>query len=720
VSHREVLSGAGAFPARADRREPLLRRVGTFILRHRLLLILTTHALLTAVAYGVAFALRFDFTLPDDVLGAFQATVLLLVIIRLAAFGGFGLHRGFWRHFGQQDLVNLTKSVSLGSLVFLVAIAAAGQLGPVPRAVLALEWMVSLLLAGGLRFGVRCVREGRFTRRPRDEKRVLVVGAGAAGERLVRQFARGEGGEEGEDVLRVVAIVDDDPAKQRMALHGVRVAGTVDQVAEVVARHRIDLVVIAISRATPSELRRIVELCLKAKIEFKRLPSMREMLAGGARRAELTDVELEHLLVREPVVLDEELVGRDLRDSVVLITGGAGSVGSELARQIARHAPERLILVEQAESALYFVHLELQRTHPAVETIPIVADITDGDTLAQIFERYRPDHVYHAAAYKHVPMMEANAVEAVRNNVLGTLRVAECAARSGVRKFVLISTDKAVRPSSVMGATKRVAERIVLGWPTLREARTEFRAVRFGNVLGSDGSVVPLFRKQLARGGPITVTHPDVSRYFMTLPEAAQLVLQAAALPQAAGRITMLEMGEQVRILDLAENLVRLSGLEPYRDVEIVFTGLRPGEKLREELMSAAELTVPSGVEKISIVQTDEVSALEVRLGVEQLLYAAARHDVAMVHDALRDLVPECVAPLRDAVVEVPSALPIERELPLAGAVEGGRRVAVGDDVVADSFQAAAPSGRPRVPTIAADVPTRRQPLKQPVSFPFA
>ncbi len=608
--------------------------------RHRRPLILAAHAVLVAAAYAAAFILRFDGPVPADSIHAFKVTVAALVVIRLAVFVYFGLHRGFWRHFGHHDLVQLAKAVAVGSVVFMLALIAGGRLGSVPRSVVILEGMLSFLFAGGSRLFVRSGREWLQRRRegPSRGRRTLVVGAGAAGERLLRQLERATiAGLE----LRPVALVDDDPDKWSMSLHGVPVVGPVSKLAEVVAARSVELVVIAIPRATPAELRNIVDLCLAAKVEFKRIPSMREMLQGTARSGELAEVELEHLLVREPVVFDTQLVARDIAGSVVLITGGAGSVGSELARQIARVEPARLVLVEQAESSLYFVHLELLRTHPNVETIPIVADITNRAALARVFERYRPDHVYHAAAYKHVPMMECNAAEAVRNNVLGTLHVAECAARCGASKFVLISTDKAVRPSSVMGATKRVAERIVLGWPSLKASHTEFRAVRFGNVLGSEGSVVPLFRRQLARGGPITVTHPDVRRYFMTLPEAAQLVLHAAALPNAARRIAMLDMGEQVKILDLAENLVRLSGLEPYRDVPISFTGLRPGEKLHEELLSSVEHTMPSGVAKIDLVQTDEVDGNEIRDGVSRLLTASAQGDWHMIYVALRALVPE-------------------------------------------------------------------------------
>jgi FlaA1/EpsC-like NDP-sugar epimerase len=309
------------------------------------------------------------------------------------------------------------------------------------------------------------------------------------------------------------------------------------------------------------------------------------------------------------------------------------------------------VLVDQAESPLYFVHLDLCKTHPQLNVVPVIADVTDAERMKQVFAEHLPECVFHAAAYKHVPMMEANVSEAVRNNVLGTFRVAGAAVEHGAGKFVLISTDKAVHPSSVMGATKRIAERVVLGWPTFQRSRTDFRAVRFGNVLGSDGSVVPLFNKQIAAGGPVTITHPEVTRYFMTIPEAVQLVLQAASLPEAARRISMLEMGEPVRILELAENLIRLSGMEPYTEMPIVFTGLRPGEKLYEELMSAVETTVPTAIEKVRVVQTDEADAAAIQGGLADLVAAlTAGGSGDGVLSAIRNLVPECVAPLRNRV----------------------------------------------------------------------
>jgi FlaA1/EpsC-like NDP-sugar epimerase len=443
-----------------------------------------------------------------------------------------------------------------------------------------------------------------------------------------------------------MGLAVDDPSAQNRSIHGVPVVGTTGQLAALVVQLRIDFIVIALDAPTGREMHAVVERCIATRVEFKTLPSLQELLEGSARADQLRTVRLDDLLGRDPVSLDLTQIEADLRGRVVLVTGAAGSIGSELTRQVARFGPARLVLLDQSESPLYLLTRELSESHGHLDVVPVICDITDEPGISQVLERERPAYVLHAAAYKHVPMMEDNVAEAVRNNVFGTLLLAENAAVVGAKKFVLISTDKAVNPGSVMGATKRIAERLVLGLPSLKASATDFRAVRFGNVLGSAGSVVPLFEHQLAHGGPITVTHPDVQRYFMTIPEAAQLVLQAAALPGAAGRITMLEMGQPVRIRDLAEKLIRLSGLEPHRDISIVFTGLRPGEKLREELMSSREETLPSGMDKIRIVRTSESDAT-LEEGIMMLAAGLAGSEVNRLVDQIRALVPECVDPLR-------------------------------------------------------------------------
>jgi len=634
--------------------------------RHRRLLIFAIQVVLTAIGYLTAFALRFDSSIPAESIRAFWMTLPVLLVIRLVVFARLHLYRGYWHHFGLEDLIDLAQAVTISTVLFLIAVIFLGQLGPVPRSVFVLDWMLAVLLGGGIRFAVRCLHEGRITLRRATGKRVLVVGAGNGAERLLRQLRHEKHG-----ALRVVALVDDDPAKRHISLHGVPVLGTTERIVPLAAKHRIEMLVIAIPSATPSQLRRIVTRCAETKLEFKRLPSLRELLDGRTAVTQLADVKLEHLLARDPVVLDARSVQEDLEGKVVLVTGGAGSVGSELSRQIARVRPAKLILFEQAESALYFLQLEIQQAHPALDLVPVIGDVTIEERVAQVFELYRPDYVFHAAAYKHVPMMETNAVEAVRNNVLGTLRVAECAARYGARKFVLISTDKAVNPSSIMGATKRVAERIVLGWPSLLASDTDFRAVRFGNVLGSDGSVVPLFKRQLAAGGPLTVTHPEVSRYFMTLPEAAQLVLQAAALPEAAGRIAMLEMGEPVKIVEMAEHFVRLAGLEPYRDVQIVFTGLRAGEKMFEELIAPSEVSIPTSARQIHIIQTAASDAAAIQQDVDRLCAATMIGDHAVISE-IRSLVPGCVPARRETGVGVPRS--IEPEVRVATGADRASR----------------------------------------------
>jgi FlaA1/EpsC-like NDP-sugar epimerase/lipopolysaccharide/colanic/teichoic acid biosynthesis glycosyltransferase len=610
------------------------------LLRHRRPFIWGANALTVVVAYWAAFDLRFEFRTPEAELHRFWITVPLLLAVRMLTNWRFGLHRGYWQHFGLADLITLLKALTVGSVCFALVLFMIGELPGVSRSVLVLEWGAAIFFSGGVRFIARCLREaypfGQLTGR-----RTLIIGDGDKAERLVREVRR-----DGEHPLRVMGLAVDDPSAQNRSIHGVPVVGTTGQLAALVVQLRIDFIVIALDAPTGREMHAVVERCIATRVEFKTLPSLQELLEGSARADQLRTVRLDDLLGRDPVSLDLTQIEADLRGRVVLVTGAAGSIGSELTRQVARFGPARLVLLDQSESPLYLLARELSESHGHLDVVPVICDITDEPGISQVLERERPAYVLHAAAYKHVPMMEDNVAEAVRNNVFGTLLLAENAAVVGAKKFVLISTDKAVNPGSVMGATKRIAERLVLGLPSLKASATDFRAVRFGNVLGSAGSVVPLFEHQLAHGGPITVTHPDVQRYFMTIPEAAQLVLQAAALPGAAGRITMLEMGQPVRIRDLAEKLIRLSGLEPHRDISIVFTGLRPGEKLREELMSSREETLPSGMDKIRIVRTSESDAT-LEEGIMMLAAGLAGSEVNRLVDQIRALVPECVDPLR-------------------------------------------------------------------------
>ena len=584
---------------------------------YRRALSIAGHLALVSFSYFIAYALRFDFHIPSEQLRNYATTLPYLLALRLLLFHRFGLFRGYWHLVGVRDLRQLIAATAVSSLAFIALLLFAGRLA-MPIVVPMLDGLIMITMAGGARFLARWVKEEPFRRPSRDQRGLLrwikeepfgrrqrrrgrptvIIGAGVAGERLLRQLQH-----DPRHPLNVVGIIDDDSTKHGRMLHGVSVLGGSEELRRFVAMHHAQQIVIAIPSATPDVIRRLVARAAETGVAVKILPPQVDLLSPDEPQIkQLRDVQVEDLLGRDPVQLALKDVAPELAGKVILVTGAGGSIGSELVRQIARFNPRRLLLLDRAESPLYFICHEVSESHPAIEVVPVLASVTNAARLDRMFESHRPDCVFHAAAYKHVPMLEGNMIEGVWNNVVGTLRLAQSAARVGTGKFVLISTDKAVNPSSILGATKRVAEHIVRELPSLRASQTDFRVVRFGNVLGSDGSVVPLFKKQIANGGPVTVTHPEMKRFLMTIPEAAQLVLEAASLPEAAGRIAVLEMGTQVRILELAEQLIRLSGLVPYHDVQIVFTGLRPGEKLEEELVAPNETLNQTSIEKIRVV----------------------------------------------------------------------------------------------------------------------
>ncbi len=565
---------------------------------HRKACAFTLYAAVAALGYAGAYFLRFELGWDSSYTGTFLVTLPVLVAVRLVAAQLFRLAAGRWRYVGVSDVLRLVGATVFGTLLFVAAVMLLPLPRRVPRSVVLLEWLITLDLTAAVWIAYRS--SFQFLKRrswdaQRSAKRVLLVGAGQAGSRLAHEMVSFPTG------YAPLGFVDDDPLKWGTRIHGVDVVGGTQDLTAIARHHGADLIVIAMPSASPSELRRIVVACEDTVIPYKVLPGIREVLDGEVRLSQLRDVQIEDLLGREPVSLSLPELAEDFTDKAILITGAAGSIGGELSRQVARHHPRVLVLLDQAESALYLLERELEADHPELEVATVVGDIVDEAAVEAVFQRFRPERVFHAAAYKHVPMMEANAREAVKNNVVGTYIVATAAGRHGCERFVLVSTDKAVHPSNVMGATKALAEHIILAADEEYPA-TRFLGVRFGNVLGSQGSVLPIFRRQMEEGRLLTLTHPDATRFFMTIPEASQLVLQASLLPAAWGRIAMLDMGEPVRILDLARNLVRLSGDHRDPDSRITYVGLRPGEKLHEELRSGEEELIGTRIPKVHVI----------------------------------------------------------------------------------------------------------------------
>jgi FlaA1/EpsC-like NDP-sugar epimerase len=565
-------------------------RYGAVLVRHRSVLALCIQLSLVGLANVVAMALRFD----ADITPFYRDLLLKGLPVVLLAFGlcmfVFGIQHGLWRYVGIHDLGRiLWASLAGATLVYVILQGIFGWVA-YPRSVIILTGLLSGLLLAGIRLAVRWFREWMQVLSP-SARRVLIVGAGNAGELLVRDMLS-----DARYPYRPVGLVDDDPVKQRMKIHGVPVAGRIEDIAKLTRSLVVHEIIIAIPSAPNLLKQKIIASAQGCKVPIKTLPSVKQLLADPAAMRQVRPMSLEDLLQREPVQADRQELHPLLEGKRVLVTGAGGSIGSELCRQIAQYRPAQLILFERYENGLYALDLELRAKLPNLNIVSAIGDVTVQERVVEVLTQCRPELLFHAAAHKHVPLMESNPKEAVRNNVLGTKTVAEAALETGVDRFVLISTDKAVNPTSVMGATKRVAEEFIQSLNG--RDRTKFTVVRFGNVLGSNGSVVPLFAEQIRTGGPVTVTHPDIRRFFMTIPEAVQLVLQASVLGQG-GDVFVLDMGEQIRVADLAKNMIVLSGLVPDEDVRIVYTGLRPGEKLYEDLFEETERVEPTAHAKI-------------------------------------------------------------------------------------------------------------------------
>lgn len=614
----------------------LARRVLAGLYRHRQIVVFGLQLVLFALAYAVAYALRFDFAVPAESQRILWMTLPVILAIKSVVFWSYGLNRGLWRYVSVHDLERIVKAATVSSLFFLAVVFLWTRVHGIPRSVVLLDFVLTVAFLGGARFGVRVLRQRYRPQRPERAPRgrpVLIVGAGAAGEQTLREVRQNP-----RLGLETVGLVDDDPRKRGGSVHGVEILGSTEDIPRLVRRRGIEEILIAVPSATGKQIGRIVELCEDLEVRMKVLPAVGDLIAGKVTVQQFREVQIEDLLGRDHVELDLETIAADVTGQSVLITGAGGSIGSELARQVHRFGPRRLILLDRNENGVFHIERELRANETDQRRlVPVVGDFRDAAILENVFDRCRPTLVYHAAAYKHVPMMEMNPVEAVGNNVLGTARLMETAREHGVARFVLISTDKAVRPKNVMGATKRLAEMIMVR----ENARngTKFVAVRFGNVLGSEGSVVPIFRQQLRAGGPLTVTDPEVTRFFMTIPEAVQLVMQAGSMGEG-GEIFLLDMGEPVKIVELAERLITLAGKKPYEEIDIEFTGLRPGEKLHEDLYSPEEPLLPTVHEKILVLGGTGVNGDELARALRAAEACIAERDV----ERLREVVFQSVA----------------------------------------------------------------------------
>jgi len=589
--------------------------------------------IMVPVAWFAAYYLRFNLgTVPDPYLTQAIATLPLVFVVQGAIFWYFGLYRGVWRFASMPDLVRILKAIVVGVSFSAIGIFLLTRMQDIPRSIFPLFALNLILLLSGPRMIYRWVKERQLY--VIDEKKALIVGAGRAGEMLVRDILRDRG-----YGYQPVAFVDDAPRKRGMEVHGVRVLGTCDDIPSLCRQYPIDLVLIAIPSANSKEVRRIVGRCEEVAVPMRTLPRFQDLVAGRSVVNELREIFIEDLLGREPVTLNWERIQEGIKGKTILVTGAGGSIGSELCRQIARLEPETLAIFDNSEFNLYNIELELAAKYPSLRLHIVLGDICDPPAVARVFADSNPHVVFHAAAYKHVPMLEAKAREAVRNNVLGTQNLALAAAEHHCDTFVLISTDKAVNPTNVMGASKRVAE-IFCQSMGRQSSVTRFITVRFGNVLDSAGSVVPLFRKQIAAGGPVTVTHPEVRRYFMTIPEACQLIMEAGAVG-CGGDVYVLDMGEPIKITYLAEQMVRLAGKTPGTDIEITYTGLRPGEKLFEELFHPGETLAQTPHEKLLLARFRDIDWPSFQSAMGKLQDACQAYDESAVRTLLHGLVPE-------------------------------------------------------------------------------
>ena len=648
-----------------DKTQNLLETVAppTPILRFRRALIILAHIIAFAASLLLSFLVVKSMLFERNwLVNQYPPLLLLSLIVKIPIFGLFKQYRGWWRYVSISDLIGILRASLLSTLIILTLwfgllsfsrFTEPSSTSTTPRpttfiqeklldisevgqGVFMADLFGTFLLLGGLRMIIRLYYEEFRTIEAGRLKRLLIVGAGDAGEALLREIHRMPVAQ-----YEVIGFIDDNPAKQGTNIHGISVRGTLEHLPRICADHNIDEIAIAMPSATHRERRRVIQVCEGIKVRFSTVPSITDIASGKYRVSQIRDVDINDLLGREAVLLETDLIEAFTKDKIILVTGAGGSIGSEMCRQICNFGPKPLLLLEQAENPLFYIEQELRQKFPQVPLKAIICDITDRTRVFQIFETYKPQVVIHAAAHKHVPLMELNPGESIKNNIIGTQNVADAADQFDATNFVMISTDKAVNPTSIMGSSKRIAEIYVQDLS--RTSKTHFVTVRFGNVLGSDGSVVPIFKKQIAKGGPVTVTHPEMKRYFMTIPEASQLVLQAASMGKG-GEIFVLDMGEPVKIVDLARELITLSGFRPGEDIEMVFTGPRPGEKLFEELSIEGEDMLRTDHPKICIWKNIPMDREKLRASIDQLIALTRdKADYSQIVAKIKELVPEYI-----------------------------------------------------------------------------
>ncbi|HHT62409.1 MAG TPA: polysaccharide biosynthesis protein [Clostridia bacterium] len=605
------------------------------VFNYRMGLLIVIDAILVNSSMIIALLIRFDGRVPLPYSENYFYNAPYVTVIVMILFFLFGLYRRAWKYASINELLAILGAVALGNLAALIFMFYInGQSLPLPKSVIIIYVVLQSVFIGGSRLFWRLYRDyGQVMMNKKSRKRVLIVGAGDGGVLVAKEMKSHYKGE-----ISIIGFIDDDESKQKMIIQGVPVLGKRNDIPRLVEKHQVEEIIIAIPSAGGSEKKKIFDICRQTKAKVKTLPGVYDLIDGRFRISSIRNVEVEDLLGREPVHADLNQIADYISNQVVLITGGGGSIGSELCRQVAEYRPKTLLILDACENNVYEIDMEMRRSYPKLHMVPLVKDIRDRKSVINVFKTYRPQVVFHAAAFKHVPMMEYNPEDAIKNNVMGTYHVAQVADIFGASKFVLISTDKAVNPTSVMGATKRMAEMVIQYMETV--SRTSFVAVRFGNVLGSKGSVVPLFKRQIAEGGPLTVTHPEMVRYFMTIPEAVQLVIQAGAMAKG-GEIFVLDMGEPVRIVDLAKSLIELSGLEPGKDIEIKFTGIRPGEKLYEELLTAEEGVTATAHNRIFVAQIGSVNAklIEDRI-INRIVHGTLPQNKTAALRMIKELVP--------------------------------------------------------------------------------